>query len=205
MAAYELRGPLRTVSGAQLLTALRTIPRRTGWPPFWVPTRPEIEPYLQDGAIECWLGRDDDMRWRDAAHSDFWRVSAEGRAFLMRGYQEDGPDAEGRGFSPGSVLDITVPVWRAGEILLHAQALAANLQEGDVEIALRVRYTGLEGRALASVSGQRMMLGRRDICRQHAIVLDTAVEMKVFRMDYQKSCTNCWSHYTNCLIFLSYQ
>jgi hypothetical protein len=65
-----------------------------------------------------------------------------------------------------------------GEVLLHAQALAANLQEGEIEIALRVRYTGLEGRALASVSGERMMIGQRDICRQHAIVLDSTVEAK---------------------------
>lgn len=114
MVAYELRGPLRRTSSAQLLTTLRTrTPRHTGWPPFWVPTRPAIEPYLQDGAIECWLGRDNDARWKDAAHSDFWRVAAEGLAFLMRGYQEDGPDFEGRGFSPETILDITVPVWRS--------------------------------------------------------------------------------------------
>jgi len=175
MIAYELRGPLRPVSATQLLDILRVkTPRHTGWPPFWVPTRPEIEPYPQDGAIECWLGRDGQSR--DAAHADFWRLSPEGLGFLMRGYQEDGPDVEQRGFAPGTVLDVTVPVWRVGEALLHAQMLASNLGEGDIEVGFRVRYTGLEGRSLVSVSRDRLMFPGRDICRQHAIVLDTTVD-----------------------------
>ena len=49
MIAYELRGPLRSVSATQFLDILRLkTPRHTGWPPFWVPTRPEIEPCPQD-------------------------------------------------------------------------------------------------------------------------------------------------------------
>jgi hypothetical protein len=46
MIAYQLRGPLRTVSAAELLHVLQSkTPRHTGWPPFWVPTRPDIAPY----------------------------------------------------------------------------------------------------------------------------------------------------------------
>ena len=54
--------------------------------------------------------------------------------------------------------------------------LASNLGEGDIEVTFRVRYTGLEGRSLVSVSGDRFMFPSRDICRQHAIVLDTTVD-----------------------------
>lgn len=94
----------------------------------------------------------------------------------MRGFQEDGPDVAQRGFALGTVLDVTVPVWRIGEALLHAQMLASNLAEGDMEVALRVRFTGLEGRSLVSVSGDRLMFPGRDTCRQHAIVCDTRVD-----------------------------
>jgi hypothetical protein len=184
--AYQLRGALRPVSKSDLLEILRTMsPRHSGWPPWWVPSRPEIEPYVSDNTIECWLGRDRNQLtgtdMRDAAHSDFWRVSPEGLAFLMRGYQEDGPNVERRGFAPGMVLDVTLPVWRVGEALLHAQALASPIGDYQTAVAFRANYTGLSGRHLASVSGDRFMLGERDVCRQHSIVLDTAVDASRIR------------------------
>ena len=54
--------------------------------------------------------------------------------------------------------------------------LASNLGEGNIEVGFRVRYTGLEGRSLVSVSGDRFMYPGRDICRQHAIVRDATVD-----------------------------
>jgi Putative DNA-binding domain len=174
MIAYQLRGPLKTVSAAELLHVLQSkTPRHTGWPPFWVPTRPDIAPYPQDGVVECWLGRD--SKAKDAAHADFWRISPKGFAFLMRGYQEDGSEVGQRGYKPGAVIDVTVPAWRVGEALLHARMLATELGEGDIEIVFRVRYTGLAGRTLVSVSGERLLLNR-DVSRQHAIVLDATVD-----------------------------
>jgi hypothetical protein len=161
--AYQLRGALRPVSATELLEILRAnTPRHTGWPPWWVPTRPEIAPYLSDGAIECWLGRDSAPR--DAAHSDFWRVSPEGLAFLMRGYQEDGPEVERMGFTPGVVMDVTVPVWRVGEALLHAQALASDIGNDLTEVVFRANYTGLAGRSLASVSRDRLSVRPESSC-----------------------------------------
>ena len=178
--AYELRGVLRKVSSSELLEILQTqMPKHTGWPPWWVPTRPEIAPYIKDGAIECWLGRDNSPR--DAAHSDFWRVSPEGLAFLMRGYQEDGPEVEKMGFAPGGVIDVSVPVWRIGEALIHAQALASALGDEHTEIVFRANYTGLSGRSLASVSRDRLMFEGRHTCRQYSMVLDATVDVKAVR------------------------
>ncbi len=178
--AYELRGALRKLSVSELLEILQTqMPRHTGWPPWWVPTRPGIAPYVNEGAIECWLGRDESPR--DAAHSDFWRVSPEGLAFLMRGYQEDGPEVERMGFTPGTVIDVTVPVWRIGEALLHAQALASALGDEHAEIVFRANYTGLAGRHLASVSRDRLMLEEQHVCRQYSTVLDATIEAAAVR------------------------
>jgi hypothetical protein len=141
-----------------------SVVRHTGWPPFWYPTRAGIEPYLFDGLVECWLGGDPQTQLanRDPALSDFWRISPEGVAFLLRGYDEDSiavqrphqPIAE-----PGTLFDITVPVWRVGETMLHAASLARNLVEGPATISFVAQYEGLAGRGLTSISEDRPHLG----------------------------------------------
>jgi hypothetical protein len=117
----------------------------------------------------------------DAAHSDFWRVSPKGLAFLMRGYQEDGPEVQARGFEPGKAMDATVPVWRAGEALLHAEALASALGDGPIQVVFRANYTGLSGRSLVSVSGDRLFFDRTDLSRSYSMVLNTTVEASTIR------------------------
>ncbi|MET1112218.1 MAG: helix-turn-helix transcriptional regulator [Allosphingosinicella sp.] len=126
---------------------LRAIPTYTGWPPFWLASKPGLKPYNRDNGLECWLGGGTDRLFRDAGHSDFWRVAPEGRAFLRRGYQEDGPD----NLQPGAVFDLILPVWRSAEVLLHAAALARSLGAAAHGLVhLRATYTGLEGRELVS-------------------------------------------------------
>jgi len=116
----------------------------TGWPPWMVPTRSEIAPYPIDGLIECWLAKN---IYGDAAHSDFWRASPEGLMFLLRGYQEDSyPDRP----MPGRIFDLTLPVWRVGECLLHAQRLAVALCNQPSSIIFRVCWEGLAGRVLTA-------------------------------------------------------
>lgn len=179
--SYELEGDLRNVEPARLPDVLRaSVVRHTGWPPFWYPTRPGIEPYPFDGLVECWLGGDPQtlVSDRDAAHSDFWRISPGGLAFLLRGYQEDGTDAQRQGQSPvapGSLFDITLPVWRVGETMLHAMSLARRLVEGPATVSFVAHYEGLTGRALTSISGHRNVWDDR-IARQNAITLRTRVD-----------------------------
>ena len=84
-----------------------------------------------DGAIECWLGSDEaastNRFFRDAAHSDFWRATPQGRLFVIRGYQEDAQET----FPPGTIMDTTLPIWRMGEALLHAEKFAALMRGVD--------------------------------------------------------------------------
>lgn len=172
--AYEIRGDFRRPSAPELLDTLsRSTVRHTGWPPWWVPTRPGIVPYGKDGVVECWLGRDED-RGTDAAHADFWRVSPDGLAFLLRGYEEDGPDAEQRGFTPGAAFDLTIPVWRVGEALLSAERFAANLGAEGAAIAFRARYEGLSGRELSVLARDRLLYDGR-ISHEEGVTLDTIV------------------------------
>jgi len=121
----------------------------TGWPLFLFPGRAELEPREVDGVIECWLKPAEagvNRPLGDPAHCDFWRIAPTGRAFLIRGYQEDSQET----FTPHTIFDTTLPTWRLGECVLHARGLAAELavEPSKVHVRLRALYTGLSGRVL---------------------------------------------------------
>lgn len=153
--AYAIEGvrPVQTLG--KLRDLLAHAPKTSGWTPFWVPTREGIRPSIQDRVIECWLGRpDSDRAFNDPAHSDFWQVARDGTAYLQRGYQEDGNDLD-----PGTIFDLTLPIWRTGEVLLHAAWLARQLgADNGSEVRFRGRYTGLEGRELQAWARRQLGL-----------------------------------------------
>lgn len=159
--AYRLTPEPEPLATPQLLAAIsRATTRYTGWPPWWVPTRDGIRPYVKDGAVECNLAEGEPI----TAHSDFWRVSPQGEALLIRGYSED--DIPHR-YKPGTVFDLTVPVWRVGDCLMQAAAFAAVLGVPDAEVNFTVQWRGLAGRELVHVQGTRFIHEGR-ICRQDA-------------------------------------
>jgi transcriptional regulator with XRE-family HTH domain len=144
--AYAIEGVEELPTLGQLKRILSNAPKTTGWPPFWVPTKEPIRPTIQDGLLECWLGRPSaDRIFTDPASSDFWQIARDGTAYLQRGYQEDGHD-----FEPGTFFDLTLPIWRTAEILLHAAWLARQLGAEAGAIRFIGRYTGLAGRELIS-------------------------------------------------------
>ncbi len=148
---YWLEGDLKSVSLTDFERVLRQVDAKsyTGWPVFITDMRGDAAPKEIDGEIECWLFSRDKSEgriFRDPAHSDFWRAAPSCRLFLMRGYQEDSKET----FPPGTIFDTTLPIWRMGEALLHAEWLASIMREGDSEIAIHFRtvYSGLSGRVL---------------------------------------------------------
>ena len=189
--AYEIVGPAKQVTLAQLPAVIRaSIVRLTGWPPFWYPTRLGIEPYPVDGTVECWLGGDTETpaEIRDPAHSDFWRVTPTGHAYLLRGYQEDSGDLQWAGqgqVAPGTVFDVTLPIWRVGEALLQAERLAANLFERPATIGFAAEFTGLQDRSLVSMNGIRQFSNDRT-ARQDSIRRHTQVESQTIDSDLPK-------------------
>jgi len=182
--AYEIAGERRQIAPHEMLQVLSaSVVRCTGWPPFWCPTRSEIKPYLFDDMIECWIGGDTrtPAEDRDAADSDFWRIHPDGLAFLIRGFQEDGIDMNKAGaghVQPATVFDVVLPIWRAGETLLHARSLANNLFEGPTTIKFVAIYEGLANRSLESVMNFRHY-GSYGRAHQHSIKLDTNVDTQV--------------------------
>jgi transcriptional regulator with XRE-family HTH domain len=149
---YALEGDLKDIELHRFRDLLsKAVTRHTGWPVFIMLTREELAPYEMDGVIECWLrpGSDGGVErsFFDAAHCDFWRAAPTGRLLLMRGYQEDGQET----FPAGTVFDTSLPVWRMGETLLHAAALAKLMKRegsGEITVKFRALYTGLTGRVL---------------------------------------------------------
>jgi len=145
----------------------------TGWPPWWVPTREGIAPYVFDDMIECWLAEPNAeppedafaaaLVRKDAAHSDFWRASPKACLFLARGYQEDGL----AGRAPGTILDLTtIPIWRLGECLLHAQRFALEVDGPDANVAFSIRWEGLAGRTLVSLTDRDV---NPRVCHQNVV------------------------------------
>jgi transcriptional regulator with XRE-family HTH domain len=150
---YWLEGDLKSQELAAFERALeKAVVRKTGWPPFWLPTREHIRPREIEGAVECWLapqGEDVESGFSDPGHCDFWRAAPSGHMFLIRGYQEDSNET----FPAGSILDTTLPLWRMGEVLLHADKLASLLRKepgSPVTIHFRAMFAGLGGRVLRS-------------------------------------------------------
>jgi hypothetical protein len=128
-----------------------TVIRHTGWGPFVQIHRPEYLPRIVNGSVEAWLGQPvEDRVMRDSAHSDYWSAHPSGLFFLLRGYEEDSAE----GIVPGSILDITLPIWRVGEALLYASRVARSYAENP-RISIQCRYTGLNNRRLAAVDPMR--------------------------------------------------
>ena len=130
----------------------------TGWPPWWWPTREGITPYIHENSIECHLT--DQAAFADSAHSDFWRVSATGELFLIRGYDEDSLEQRARPLAPGTVLDLTLPIWRIGECLLFIQRLATEADAANSTVSVYCEWTGLQGRTLTMLQPRRHMYRR---------------------------------------------
>lgn len=178
--AYSLQFEEDLPTLSKLRETLARAPRHSGWPPFWVATRESLRPIIRDGVVECWLGKPDvDRMFNDAAHSDFWQISRDGTAYLQRGYQEDGPDLQ-----PGTIFDVTLPIWRTGEVLLHAAWLARQLgAQTNHNIRFEARYTGLAGRELHSWAKPLLHIGLPEQYRARTDTVDLKVVTTVGQVE----------------------
>ena len=147
----------------------------TGWPPFLRMDSPEWRPYPYNGFSEAWLGSPATGRtFSYAAHCDFWRVSREGMLYTIRGYVEDDDRMHQYG-EPGGYVNIVIPIWRIGEALLFA-ARFAECFDSDGQIAVFCRFTGLNGRMLASTDWRILLVGTQ-ISRTGEVALETQITL----------------------------
>jgi hypothetical protein len=144
------------IDGSQLINALHDMNEevrdrvRTGWSMFYPFSRDEIRPRTtvdpnsgkgDDDFIECSV-IDASM----TGATDYWRVSRDGFASVMRGYFEDRPETSSYfNTEPGSFLSPNWMIRDLGEIVRHAQAFAARLTD-TTTISFRCTYRGLSSR-----------------------------------------------------------
>lgn len=144
-ATYRLLGAKEPPALPRFKAMLQeVVGRETGWPAWLMPEKPRS----YENTIEAWF---DETFFDDPAHADFWRADPRGQMCLIRGYDEDGAEAP---VPPGSRIDLTLPVWRVGECLLHARRLAERMSATRVE--LMMRWSGLEGRAITNYAAPQL-------------------------------------------------
>ncbi len=148
-ASYRLLGVPEAPEPRRFTAILREVAgHETGWPPWWIPAAGHDGPRPVGNMVECWLS---DMLPGDPAKADFWRADPQGRLCLIRGYQEDAAE-ERLTAEPQTRLDLVLPIWNTGECLLHCERLARRLDATSIQVMMR--WTGLEGRRLASMAGR---------------------------------------------------
>ncbi len=132
---------------------------RYGWNMMFVPfNSPELSPqFMTDPAVDgggtefVQTSLFDDAR---TGYGDFWRISFDGRASLLRNLHEDryrAPEGVAEGqkwFDPWiQVRDIT-------EIVRHARAFAEEFSDV-TDICLQLEWRGLKSRVIASLKPER--------------------------------------------------
>lgn len=134
---YYLEGDLKFIETNELIRFFENkMKRYSGLPPFYSSEKTKHR-IVKEDIIECRLNN----------FADFWRATPYGRLFFIRGHQEDFEET----FPPQSVFDITIPIWRMAEALLHAEQLASFLkkkEESCIQIHFEAVFTGLNGRVL---------------------------------------------------------
>lgn len=145
----ELRSMLDTVNGEVRATVW------TGWSMFYPFTRHEIAPAFhpeaEDGSgldvLEANLMSDGDFA---TSLPDFWRVSADGRASLIRPFREDRARSVASTLRPaGTWLDPETIIRETAELVIHARQMAERFSTAQA-VAFRISWTGLRGRELAA-------------------------------------------------------
>lgn len=150
----------------------------TGWTPFLEMNREEWRPYPIDDHIEAWIGRRIDETFPREPHlSDYWRASRKGQLYTIRGYTEDSLETRKR-VQPGTVVDVTLPIWRVGEILYFAARFLDEFE--DVQpILLNCRFTGLSGRTIDSLTLDRSASSGH--CRSEQVETSANVALQQLR------------------------
>lgn len=181
---YALLGDLEKPNLRALLESLRRAEQAGGWPEFMVMQRQELAPIPIDDQVECWIGAPtSDRMFNDSAHADFWRASPEGRLFMLRGYIEDSPNIPQfrRQGDPGTLFDITSPIFRVAECLVDARAFASQLApQQQIRVLFRARWYGIAGRHLVSIDPRRIFFGNY-ISQQQTFAAETTVSLDRIR------------------------
>jgi hypothetical protein len=150
------------LSHGELVETLRQINNevhdlvRTGWSMFHPFTRPEIAPVFatdpavgEEDFLECAMARDTRPVFHQA---DFWRVSTDGLATIVRPHWEDDPAYARYGKAVGSFLSPQLQARQVAEVVRHARGLSERFNSPTI-VHFRIEWTGLARREIYHVMG----------------------------------------------------
>ena len=151
--------PFETESLNRLNEVLdREMPKHSGWPPFTYLHREPINPTAQGNSVTAYIGHaaeGEDPNTR-AIHADYWRISREGKGFLLRPMQEDRDGYPGQIYpSPeGPFFDWVFPIYRMAEVLKFIEALSRHFSDSGASFELQLNYYNTAGRKLQTGTGK---------------------------------------------------
>jgi hypothetical protein len=160
--SYELKPPGKAISGSSLIEELGRVSSEvrdtvwTGWSMFYPFNRPEIAPYfylIQSGGKDVEVVEANLVGRLVSPNSvpDFWRISRDGLATIIRPYREDRDNGQQspRELAPGTWLYPYILVREIAEVLRHARALAKLFPKAET-VALCGTWYGLKDRRIDS-------------------------------------------------------
>lgn len=137
----------------------KCIGNETGWPIGLFMQAENSKPYPYNNCVETYLAKMNG----NPRNSDFWRASLRGNFFIIRGFEEDS-DVD----SAGKLFDVLIPIWRVGELLLHASRFVKEFVPTGCSLIVSMKWWGLNGRRLASSTSKYYMPNNR-LSRQNEV------------------------------------
>lgn len=190
--SYRLTGErgVPALTGGALLEAIRQAGERvrnvvwTGWSMFHPFTREEIKPrFVTDAsrgeeveAIETNLLGETFIA---ETVPDFWRITADGRATIIRPYREDRvamPHLRGSGIGPGMWLDPQTLAREVYEMATHAKEFA-KVFDGTTGVEFRCTWYGLRDRRIASFDRSVDWYERKCVVNERSTGARAALEL----------------------------
>ena len=151
--------PFQAENLIALNTALQKMPKFSGWPPFTYLYNDQSRPIPQGNYIMAYF-------------NDFWRISLDGKGFMLRPMEEDQNDYMRGIYSSQSnkpFFDWTSPIYRMTEILKFIEALANNFSNETASFNLIVNYFKTQGRRLRRDGSQYSGLIEGSVCQNDSL------------------------------------
>ena len=126
-------------------------PKHTGWIPFvWLDNEPHTPELVDEHTYRSTIITENLTH----PHYERWSASTLGYFTLIRAHDLD----HNPQYKEYDVIELTTPVWRVAEFMLHAERMAKRF--GAKEIEFTVQFTGLKGRRLLSLPESNRLLSR---------------------------------------------
>ncbi len=127
----------------------------SGWPPFTDQGPLTAKP--KGNVIEAWVdsSRSSDASVQNGTRSDFWRLSEDGKGFLLRAMQDYNVFLPEEQMDADLHFNSAIAIYRMVEVLKFVEALALRFSDENAEFNLRLCYYDIKDRCILSAAPDR--------------------------------------------------